>query len=99
MVQNKSKMENSQVLNFKWNKGVKEVKPAHQMVQNWLFTEDTEDEAINKIEAEQLEEDHYIKVDEPEEGCFPVSESKDLESDVKIKRVYKKGQPLLHEIF
>ena len=58
-----------------------------------------EDEAFNKIEAEQLDEDHYIKVDEPEEGCFPVSESKDLESDVKIKRVYKKGQPLLHEIF
>lgn len=39
-------MENLQVLNFKWNKGVKEVKPAHQMVQNWLFTEDTEDEAM-----------------------------------------------------
>jgi AmiR/NasT family two-component response regulator len=58
-----------------------------------------EDESINKIEAEQLSEDHYIAVGQEENGCFPVSESKDLEADIKIKRVYKKGQPLLHEIF
>lgn len=35
----------NQVLNFKWNKGVKQVFPAHKMVQNWLFDEHTEDEA------------------------------------------------------
>ena len=34
-----------EVLNFKWRKGVKEVFPAHPMVNNWLFTEDTESEA------------------------------------------------------
>lgn len=34
------------VLKFKWKKGVKEVYPAHPMVQNWLFTQETEDEAI-----------------------------------------------------
>jgi len=34
-----------QVLNFKWVKGKKQVFPAHAMVQNWLFTEDSEDEA------------------------------------------------------
>lgn len=37
-------MEN--VLNFKWKKGVKEVFPTHPMVQNWLFTETTEAEAM-----------------------------------------------------
>ncbi len=37
-------MEN--VLDFKWRDGVKEVFPAHPMVKNWLFTEDTEDEAL-----------------------------------------------------
>jgi hypothetical protein len=34
------------ILNFKWRKGVKEVFPTHPMVQNWLFTEDNEDEAM-----------------------------------------------------
>lgn len=58
-----------------------------------------EDEAITKIEAEQLEEDYYIKRESPEEGCFPCSECNSLEPSTKIKRVYKKGQPLLHEIF
>jgi hypothetical protein len=39
-------MENSQVLNFKWNKGIKEVRPAHKMVEHWTFTEETEEEAM-----------------------------------------------------
>lgn len=39
-------MNDNQVLNYKWRKGVKEVFPAHKMVDNWLFTEDTEDEAM-----------------------------------------------------
>ena len=34
------------VLNFKWKKGIKEVFPVHPMVKNWLFTEDTEAEAM-----------------------------------------------------
>jgi len=34
------------VTNFKYRKGVKEVYPAHPMVKNWLFTEQTEDEAV-----------------------------------------------------
>jgi len=63
-----------------------------------LWREDAED-VILEIEAEQLDEDYYIKVDDPEDGCFPVSESKDLEPDTKIKRVYKIGHPILHEIF
>lgn len=38
-------MDGHQVLNFKWRKGVKEVFPAHPMISNWLFTEETEEEA------------------------------------------------------
>ena len=63
-----------------------------------LWREDAED-VITEIEAEQLEEDYYIQVDEPENGCFPVSECKELEPDTKIKRVYKKGHPILSEVF
>ena len=38
-------MEN-EVLKFKWVKGEKLVFPAHPMVNNWLFTEYTESEAM-----------------------------------------------------
>lgn len=38
-------MENQDVLKFKWDKGVLQIYPAHKMVQNWLFTEQTEEEA------------------------------------------------------
>lgn len=34
------------LLRFRYNKGIKEVFPAHSMVQNWMFTESTKDEAI-----------------------------------------------------
>lgn len=63
-----------------------------------LWREDAED-VITAIDAEQLHEDHYIKVADPEEGCFPVSECKELEPNTKIKRVYQKGHPILHEAF
>ncbi|MCF8339716.1 MAG: hypothetical protein K9I82_01965 [Chitinophagaceae bacterium] len=36
-------METQEVLKITWKKGVKEVKPVHQMVQNWMFTEETEE--------------------------------------------------------
>lgn len=39
-------MENKEVLKFTWKQGIKEVRPAHPMIENWLFTEDTEDEAM-----------------------------------------------------
>jgi len=38
-------MEN-QVLNYNYRKGVREVKPAHPMVESWLFSEETEDQAV-----------------------------------------------------
>jgi hypothetical protein len=36
----------STFLNIKWEKGKKKVFPAHPLVSNWLFTEETEEEAI-----------------------------------------------------
>ena len=38
-------MENQQVLKFTWKKGIKAVTPAHPMVKNWMFTEETEEQA------------------------------------------------------
>ena len=38
-------MEKQDILRIDWLKGKKQVFPAHVMVRNWLFTEDTEDEA------------------------------------------------------
>lgn len=58
-----------------------------------------EEEAITDITAEQLDEDHYINVENSDNGCFPVSEAKNLDKDTKIKRVYEKGNPILHEVF
>ena len=58
-----------------------------------------EDEAITAIEPEKLQEDHYINKDEPENGCFPVSEAKCLDPDTKIKKVYDKGHLILWEKF
>ena len=58
-----------------------------------------EDETINNIEVDQLQEDRYIKRNEPEEGCFPLSEFPEMEPKTKIKRVYKKGDPILWEKF
>ena len=34
-----------EILNFKYKKGETQVFPAHPMINNWQFTEDTEDEA------------------------------------------------------
>jgi len=38
-------MKNQEVLKFEWKKGEKSVFPAHEMVKNWVFNEQTEDEA------------------------------------------------------
>lgn len=63
-----------------------------------LWREDPED-VVTEIEAEQLDQDHYIDIENPEDGCFPVSECKDLDPEIKIKKVYQKGNPILSEIF
>lgn len=58
-----------------------------------------EEEAVTKIEAEQLEEDHYIDLDNSENGCFPLSELEHLDPSTRIKKVYDKGHPVLWENF
>ena len=55
-----------------------------------------EDETINKIEAEQLSEDHYIG--ENDEGCYPLSDANLTVDDVDrlgLKKVYSIGFPIL----
>lgn len=58
-----------------------------------------EEGAITDIDAFQLEEDHYIDLDDSENGCFPESECEHLEPDTKFKKVYDKGHPVLMEVF
>lgn len=54
-----------------------------------------EGETLTSIEPKELQEDHYISIEEPENGCFPVSEAKYMEPETKIKKVYDKGFPIL----
>ena len=56
-----------------------------------------EDEAISRIEAHKLEEDHYINPEDCEDGCYPISEA--TESIENLKKVYDAGTPLLLEDF
>lgn len=66
-----------------------------------------EDEGINKIEAEQLQEDHYIDPEESENGCFSESDAKTMLKDKDaypnglgdLQKVYDKGTPILWEDF
>ncbi len=57
-------MENTQLLKFKWDKGKKQVFPAHSMVKNWLFTEDTEDEAILANSMATIAEKSGVSINE-----------------------------------
>lgn len=67
-----------------------------------------EEEAITDISAEQLDEDQYVNIDDSDDGCFPMSEAESqIKSDPEdfpngldgFKKVYEKGQPILHENF
>jgi hypothetical protein len=67
-----------------------------------------EEEAVTKIEAMQLEEDHYVDPEEGENGCFPESDAKYVvESDPEqypngmndLEKAYDKGHPILWEEF
>ena len=56
-----------------------------------------EDEAVNNIDAVQLDEDFYADEEELEEGCFRASDaSKPIE---ELTKVYEKGTPVLMENF
>lgn len=64
-----------------------------------------EDEAINKIKAMRLEEDHYINDESYEDGCMTESEmNSQIDNDPELTKddftkVYDKGFPLLWEDF
>jgi hypothetical protein len=67
-----------------------------------------EDEAITKIEAESLKEDHYIDIENSENGCFPEYQMKSFISEDEeaypngekdFKKCYDKGHPILLEDF
>lgn len=73
--------------------------PESELSKNVILWRENAEDVVLDISAEQLEEDHYIKRESPDDGCFPVSECKDLEPDTKIKRVYKSGHPILQENF
>ncbi len=56
-----------------------------------------EDEAISKIEAEKLSEDHYVNPEVDEDGCYPESEANEPLKD--LKKDYDKGDTVLWEKF
>jgi len=59
-----------------------------------------EDEAVNDINAEVLEADHYIGEDD--EGCYTLEDAGLTIEDVAekgLKKVYEKGNPILWEKF
>ena len=55
-----------------------------------------ENEAISNINAEALEETHYINP-HADESCYPESEANEPIEDLEI--AYEKGSPILHEEF
>lgn len=59
-----------------------------------------EEEAIGKIDAECLGEDHFIG-EYPEDGCVPESDVKSFtkEGQKEYKLYLKKGHPILWEDF
>ncbi len=67
--------------------------PEDQLQRNVILWR--EDEAINKIEANRIEEDHYIGEDD--EGCYPLS---DATAPIELlRKVYSKGDAILVELF
>lgn len=67
-----------------------------------------ENEAIKDINAEQLEEDYVINIEEADSGCFPLSEAENQIKNDKLgdfpnglehfKKVHNKGTAILFEI-
>lgn len=56
-----------------------------------------EESAISDIGAEQLQEDHYMDIEEDVDGCYPESEAQyPLE---ELKKVWSKGDAILFENF
>lgn len=67
-----------------------------------------EDECVNDIEAEVLDQDHYIDPEgQSPENCFPETHAREIIEDKDaypngmsdLKKVYDKGRPILWENF
>lgn len=86
-------------MNFRQLKDFCNSLPEEELEKNVILWREDSEDVITEIEAEQLDEDYYIDVDNHEDGCFPASHCKELEPETKIKRVYKKGHPILTEVF
>ncbi len=79
--------------------------PSEELAKNVILWR--EGECINSINAEMLQEDHYIDPEESENGCFPESEAKNVLLDDDrypnglddLKKAYDKGHPILWEKF
>lgn len=80
--------------------------PESELEKNVILWQECE--AITNIEAEQLDEDHYVNIDDSENGCFPELEMRsqinmcpnDFPDGVEhFKKVYDKGHPILSELF
>ncbi|PSR54142.1 hypothetical protein AHMF7605_11735 [Adhaeribacter arboris] len=39
-------MEDQQIVNYNYKKGVRTIRPANKLVQNWLFNDNEEEEAV-----------------------------------------------------
>ena len=82
--------------------------PESELEKNVMIWREDADDVITDIFAEQLDEDHYVYVENEEYGCMPVSEVESLIRDFKedypnglehFRKVYDKGHPILHENF
>lgn len=62
-----------------------------------------EDESVSDLTPLILDEDHFIDQEDSENGCFPESEIKNFDpieiGEMKLKKVYDKGDPILGENF
>ena len=76
--------------------------PEHELGKNVFMWR--EEECIDKIEAEQLEEDYYVHLERPEDGCVSESDANSLIRDNgdeypngmnDFVKVYDKGHPIL----
>ena len=79
--------------------------PENQLENNVILWR--ENECVNTINAEELSEDHYIDLEDSDNGCFSFTDAKSFIKDKDaypngfndLKIVYKKGHPVLWEEF
>ena len=96
-------------MNWKELKDFANSLPESELEKNVILWREYAEDAITNIACEQLDEDQYIHIDTPEEGCFPKSQAESFidysPEDYypnpwqHFKKVYDKGNAILHEVF